>query len=529
MGRLGKSSRDARGGPVPGPRASWRRRLAIPALVALLALEPDAGRAAAAAPRPPFGFEQVVERARELATQPFRDPTGRVPQWLLDLTYDQWRDIRFRPERALWRDLRLPFQVQFFHAGLLYDRPVAIHVVDAKGLQDVPFSPSQFDYGTNHFASSVPQDLGYAGFRIHYPIKTASYHDEVIVFLGASYLRAVGKRQGFGLSARGLAIDTALPRGEEFPWFSEFWLVRPAPGATKLTVYALLESPGLTGAWRFAIQPGEETVVEVASQIFRRWKISKLGIAPLTSMFFVGENTLREIHDFRPEVHDSDGLLVAAASGEWIWRPLDNPSSLQVSGFELRDPRGFGLIQRDRDFEHYQDLETRAELRPSAWVVPKGSWGEGRVELVEIPTRSDVHDNIAAFWVPAALPPPSEPVSFSYAIHWYGSDPRRPPGGRVLSTRRDYGLVADALRFVVDFAGGELEKLPAETVLRGVITLASGSAELLDQQVIKNPVTGGWRLVFQMRPTGSDPIELRAFLQQGERALTETWSYGLRP
>jgi glucans biosynthesis protein len=249
-------------------------------------------------------------------------------------------------------------------------------------------------------------------------------------------------------------------------------------------------------------------------------------------MFFVGENTLREIHDFRPEVHDSDGLLVASGTGEWIWRPLDNPTSLEVSGLELRDPRGFGLLQRDRDFASYQDLETRMELRPSAWVAPKEHWGEGRVELVEIPTRSEVNDNIVAYWVPAALPPPGEPLSFSYTLSFHGNDASRPPGGRVQATRRDYGTGEDTYRFVVDFAGGELEKLPAETVLRGVITLGSGSgekAELLDQQVIKNAVTGGWRLVFQVRPHGDDPLELRAFLQEGERALTETWSYGLRP
>jgi glucans biosynthesis protein len=508
------------------------RRGALACAAALASLALGAARAASAAAPAPFGFVQVVERARELAAQPFRDPTGKIPDWLLRLGYDQWREIRFRPERALWSEGRLPFQVQFFHPGFLYDRPVAVHVVDAQGVHDVAFSPSRFDYGSNDFASSVPQDLGHAGLRVHFPLKTPTYHDEVIVFLGASYFRAVGRRQGFGLSARGLAVDTALPRGEEFPWFSEFWLVRPAAGASELAIYALLESPGLTGAYRFVVHPGEQTVVEVTCQIFRRWKISKLGIAPLTSMFFVGENTLREIHDFRPEVHDSDGLLVASATGEWIWRPLDNPTSLQVSGFALRDPRGFGLIQRDREFEHYQDLETRMELRPSAWVVPKEGWGEGRVELVEIPTRSDVNDNIVAYWVPEEVPPPGEPLSFSYSIHWYGSDTRRPPGGRALATRRDYGMVENAQRFVVDFTGGGLEKLPAETVLRGVISLGPGSGEegeLLDQQVFKNPVTGGWRLVFQIRPYGSDPIELRAFLQQGERALTETWSYGLRP
>jgi glucans biosynthesis protein len=215
-------------------------------LLTFLLLSRDEARAA-------FGLDDVGERAKKLAAATYNEPKGQVPDWLLKLSYDQWRDIRFRADEALWRAKKLPFQVQFFHPGLYYDRTVKVNLVEPSGVKPLRFSPNMFDYGKNDFASRVPQDLGFAGFRVHAPIKTKEYFDEVIVFLGATYFRAVGRDEVFGLSARGLAIDTAESRGEEFPWFKEFWLVQPAPNAKELTLYALLDSPSLTGAYRFAV------------------------------------------------------------------------------------------------------------------------------------------------------------------------------------------------------------------------------------------------------------------------------------
>jgi glucans biosynthesis protein len=486
----------------------------------------DRGPVAAAAAT--FAFEDVTERARQLAAKPFEDPQGKVPSWLLKLNYDQWRDIRFRKDQALWRETG-PFQVQFFHPGLYYDRPVKMNVVDAKGPKPLEFSPNQFDYGKNDFASRVPQKLGYAGFRVHYPIKRRDYPDEVIVFLGASYFRALGKDHVFGLSARGVAIDTAESHGEEFPFFKEFWLVRPARNARDMVIFALLDSPSLAGAYRFLVSPGEETVVKVDCMLFPRQEVRKLGIAPLTSMFFHGENTVRHFDDFRPEVHDSDGVLLHLAGGEWLWRPLDNAPALHVSGLQAENLGGFGLLQRDREFAHYQDLETRSDLRPSVWIEPQGEWNAGRVEVVEIPTDSDSNDNVVAYWVPKRQPKPGEPSAFSYTMHWYSDDSGRPPGGRVLSTRRDGGTVKNAQRFVIDFVGKKLASIPADRVLRGVVTIAGGAdaAELLEQHVVKNDVTGGWRLSFQILPKKREPIELRAFIDQGGETLSETWSYAL--
>lgn len=511
--------------PLSAPRRApklWGGRW-LSTFAGLLALAvPGLAHAASA-----FDLDQVAQKARRRAERPYREP-ARVPSWLLDLDYDTWRRIRFRPERALWSEREgVLFQVQLFHPGLYYDRTVALHTVDADGVHPVGFSPDAFDYGDTGIGSRVSQDLGYAGFRIHHPIKSESYYDEVAVFLGASYFRAVGREQGFGISARGLAIDTALPSGEEFPWFREFWIVRPSPGARDIRLYALLDSPSLTGAYRFAIVPGEETVVAVDMRLFLRREVQKLGIAPLTSMFFYGENSARRPIDYRPEVHDSDGLLVAHAGGEWLWRPLQNPERLQVSAFGTETPRGFGLVQRDRDLAQYQDLESRFERRPSLWVEPEGSWGAGHVELVEIPTDSEKHDNIVAYWVPREAPAPGEELRYAYETRWYGESGKRPPRGRAVATRWDEGSHEEAVRFVVDFAGRELAGLPDDAVLRGVVSARSGEeeAELLEQHVVRHPGTEGWRLVFELRPRNDRPLHLRAFLQRGDDALTETWSY----
>jgi glucans biosynthesis protein len=488
-------------------------------VVALLAWAATAGA---------FGLDDVAREAERIAREPHRDRQTHVPAWMLDgkMTYDQWRDIRFRPDRSLWRKEELPFQVQLFHPGLYFDRTVRVHVVDSAGVHPLPFRPELFDYGKNDFASRIPRDIGYAGVRIHYPMRGPEYYDELAVFLGASYFRALGRDNVYGLSARGLAIDTVEPAGEEFPRFIEFWLVRPEPAATELVLYALLDSPSASGAYRFEITPGVQTTIDIDARLFPRRDGHKLGLAPLTSMFFFGENTTRAFDDFRPEVHDSDGLLLHFDTGEWLWRPLDNPTRINAAGFRMQNPRGFGLVQRDRDFANYQDIETRSERRPSAWVAPRGDWGDGRVELVEIPTTSEKLDNVVAFWVPAKPPKPGESLAYAYTLSWYADDPGRPPGARAVATRRDRGTVdtpRDGYRYVIDFEGATLRALDDDQAPRAVVSAGNG-ARLYDEHVYKNPVTGGWRLSFQIKPKNDQPVELRAYLERQGDVLTETWS-----
>lgn len=322
-----------------------------------------------------FGFDDVDRLAKAKAALPHVTAPLNLPPDLRGLSYDQYRDIRFKPDQAMWRADGLPFELAFFHLGKHQTAPVRIHEVTSSGaVRHITFDPKTFDYGKNKVNPANWGDLGFAGFRVHYALNKPTYKDELVVFLGASYFRALGRDQHYGLSARGLAIDTAGGKGEEFPRFTEFWIERPASNATSLVVHALLESPRATGAYQFTLRPGESTVADVRSRLYLRAGVATLGIAPLTSMFQHGENQPRA-GEFRPEVHDSDGLMVATGEGEWLWRPLINPSKPLVTSFATRDPKGFGLMQRDRAFASYEDTEASYERRPSTWIEPKGAWG----------------------------------------------------------------------------------------------------------------------------------------------------------
>ncbi|MEK8089350.1 glucan biosynthesis protein G [Thermithiobacillus plumbiphilus] len=470
-----------------------------------------------------FDFQTLVARAEKLARQPYQ-AAPEVPTFLKLLTYDQYRDIRYRPSEALWRREGLPFQAQFFHPGAFFPRSVEIHVLENGREHLVPFSVKRFDYGKNHFTEPMPGSLGYAGFRLHYPLNRPDYLDEVAVFLGASYFRSLGRNEHYGLSARGLAIDTAQPRGEEFPVFRSFWLEKPKPGATAMRLYALLDGPSVTGAYRFDIKPGDNTAMTVHARLFFRRSPEVLGIAPLTSMFLHGENSLRPFNDFRPEVHDSDGLALQNGSGEHVWRPLSNPRELRVSAFQLQDPKGFGLLQRDRDIDHYQDFEAHYQSRPSAWITPLGNWGQGEVRLVEIPTPDETNDNVVAFWTPAQKPGKGEAMDLDYRIDWGYRPAEKPRGGYVLATRRGAGDLPGTRRYVIDFKGGKLDGLAAGSPVDADVWVGR-TGRVIRQQIEKNPATGGWRLSFQVQPQGAGPLELRAFLRKGSETLTETWSY----
>jgi glucans biosynthesis protein len=477
--------------------------------------------------RAPFGFENVAEVAKKLASESFK-PRRAIPDFLRRLGYDEYRDIRFDPAQSLWKGGRGNFQVQFMHPGQLYDAAVAINTLDASGVHPVSFSPKLFSYGGKIPVDKIPADLGFAGFQITYPLYTRAEYNHVLVFAGASYFRGVAKNQAFGLSVRGLALDTGLPSGEEFPFFREFWLQQPAREAHFMKLYALLDSQSVTGAYEFVVRPGERTLVDVRARLFERKRAKEIGIAPLTSMFFYGEERPRPGRDWRPEVHDSDGLLIHSGTGEWIWRPLVNPGQLGLSYFDVENPRGFGLLQRDRNFPHYEDLEARYDTRPSTWITPLDKWGQGQIKLVEIPTPREFNDNIVAYWIPKILPSVGQPIDVRYRMHFQSDDPLEPSSGRATATRVGSGDADGTSRIVVDFEGGKLKSLPQTAAVVATITVAK-PGELIQQNVFKNAVTGGWRVAFQLKPPKDKPLEVRAFLQHGTDVITETWSYLLAP
>jgi glucans biosynthesis protein len=493
------------------------------ALIALLAVACARARASDEV----FDFEVLRYQAKMLAEKPYAPRPSTVPEKLLKLNYDQYRDIRFRPEESLWRRDRLPFELQFFHPGFSFDHPVQINIVQGKDVSPVEFSPSLFDYGTNH-VPKVPSNMGFAGLRILYSLNKPG--DELGAFLGVSYFRFLCQHAFYGLSARGLAINTGEPGGEEFPVFREFWVERPAADAKTLVVYALLDGPTAAGAFRFVISPGAETVTQVHEVVYCRHNPGLLGLAPLTSMFWHGENTNVSYNDFRPEVHDSDGLMLYTGAGEWIWRPLTNPDNTRVASFSDENPKGFGLIQRDRQFEDYQDLEAYYHMRPSAWVEPVGSWGKGSVRLVELHAPDETYDNITAFWVPAALPAAGEPIELTYKLHWF-IDQIHPPAGFTVATRLGKSATqeTDLERFVVDFDGAYLGKQGPDPLIQPVVTVGQGAA-LVNATAEKNPFTGTWRVAFALKPDGTGhPVELRCFLRKQPHVLTETWSYLWQP
>jgi len=485
-------------------------------------------KTATAQPSGPFSFDTVIDEAAARAAAPYVERRPPVSPFWRDLSYDQYRSIRFRSDEALWRGER-HFNIQFFHAGLFFDYPVAINLVEDGRSTTFPFEPDRFDYD----GVTVPQDAGdpggYAGFRVHFPINNADWADEFAVFLGASYFRLIGRDQSYGLSARGLAVDTAEPTAEEFPAFTEFWIEVPGTDANELTVMALLDSPSIAGAYRFRLRPGGRTITDVDTVLFAR-RQAKFGIAPLTSMFMKGEMSDDPFDDFRPEIHDSDGLSVLTEAGEWLWRPLTNRRVLQTTSFVDSSVQGFGLFQRDRRFASYQDLEARYDRRPSLWVEPLRPFGPGRVELVEIPTDREINDNIVAYWVPDQPMGEGDRLELSYRLSAIGNDTLIPPIGRTISNRVgtdrrpgiEHEIPPGGRLFVIDFAGGDLASIMADQPVEPMVETSSGS--LANIVAVRNDPARGWRVFFDLLPEGNTPCELRCSLWLDGIPITETWS-----
>ena len=480
-----------------------------------------------------FDYAALKGRAQQLSTQPYKAHTGELPKEVGALDWDQFMSIQFRNDHALWGDDKLRFKAKFFHLGMYNKSPVKMYEVANGQATELAYDTAMFDYGKSGLKpGKLPKDLGFAGFRLNFHTDDTR---DVAAFQGASYFRAVGGEWQYGLSARGLAIDTGAPTPEEFPNFVAYYLERPAAGSNQLVVYGLLDSPSTTGAYRFIIAPGGTLTMDIDAALYPRKAIDRLGIAPCTSMFQTAENDKRMAWDWRPEIHDSDGLAMWTGSGEWIWRPLENPRNLRFNAYQDNNPRGFGLLQRDRNFDHYQDDGVFYDRRPSLWVEPKAGWGKGSVQLVEIPTVDETFDNIVAFWNPEQKPQPGKELLFGYRLHWGAQMPANPPNAICVATRTGLGGVVGrkreyfSWRFAVDFAGGNLGLISGKTQVEPVISVSRGKVEITSARPLD--AVRGYRAMFDVVPPddSSTPIDIRLYLAANGQPMSETWIYQWTP
>lgn len=467
----------------------------------------------------PFSHEVVIQLARELAQTPFKEPP-KAPESLTKLNKATYGQIEFQQNEAIWGRSPTRFSIQLFAPGFLFEDLVDIDVVENGRAYPVRVSESTFKVPDPVLARVLAQVGKYAGIRLHYPLNGDEREDEFIVFQGASYFRAVSKGQRYGLSARGLAIDVAQGKGEEQPLFRRFWIERPSLHHEAIVVHALLDSKSVSGAYRFGIYPGAPTRIDIDAILFPRRDIQHVGLAPLTSMFMHGPLDQPDVPDYRPAVHDSEALAMATGNGERLWRPLNNPRKLQISAFMDENPRGFGLVQRQRQFACYQDLGGQYERRPSAWVEPLGDWGKGQVELFEIPSDAEVNDNILAFWRPAQGLHKGRPHAYSYRLTWPNDAPPAAGGVRIVRSAGGRQMLADNKEIVIDYKNLEADEIKAIQVDASI-----SEGRILGSRITPNPHIGGARVFVNFNPEKADVSELRVQLKTEDQPVAATWLY----
>jgi len=476
-------------------------------------------------PEAPFSFDALVGWARNLSQTPYRKPVIQYPELLERLDFDAYQQIKFRPELALWSHGEGPYPIELFHVGRYFKEPVGIFIVSKGGAsREVQYSPDLFTFGKSTFAKALPPSTGFAGFRV----LAAPGVPDWLAFLGASYFRSPAETGQYGMSSRGLAIDVAMPTPEEFPRFTSFWL-EPLAGKPGIVINALLDSPSVTGAYRMETTRPSGTLMDIQAHLFPRADIQRVGVTPLTSMFWYSKHNRRMALDWRPEIHDSEGLSIWTGAGERIWRPLNNPLGVQTSSFVDKNLKGFGLLQRERRFSEYEDDGAFYDRRPSVWVEPAGDWGEGVVQLVEIPTNDEIHDNIVAYWTPKDLYRAGGHYEMRYKLHWRLSEPYPPPLARVIATRLGAGGIPGqprpkgVLKFVVDFRGGKLGQYTRRGDIDLVVSAPSGKIE---REAIYPVVdTDKWRAMFDFTAASQNPVDIRLYLRKGNEALSETWLF----
>jgi glucans biosynthesis protein len=485
----------------------------------------------------PFSYAALKAMAKERAAKDYVPPPRPNPEIVRQIDYDAHGKLKYKLESALWADGGSAFPISFQHVGMYFPKTVRMHMVEKGVSREVLYNPETFMGGPEHVARKLPPEpSAFAGFWVHETNKSPAWKkaEPWATFLGASYFRAVGELGQVGLSARGVAIAPGTANPEEFPDFTSFWFEPAATENDPMIVNALLEGPSLAGAYRFALKRTKGVLMEIEAALFMRKPVERLGIAPLTSMFWFSETKKLTAVDWRPEVHDSDGLAMWTGSGEHIWRPLNNPPQIMVSSFADSAPRGFGLLQRDRNFDHYQD-GVRYQLRPSAWVEPIGDWGKGAIQLTEIPTDDEIHDNIVAMWVPAEPAAAGSSFDLQYRLHWMADEPYPTDLARCVATRLGNGgqpgqpRPKGVRKFMVEFVGPQMARLPFGVKPEPVLWASRGAFSYIYTEPVPNDVPGHWRAQFDFTAEGKEPVEMRLFLRNGEEILSETWLYQYHP
>jgi glucans biosynthesis protein len=482
-------------------------------------------------PPHPFSFDRLRKHAKELSGSKYKPPAAPAPDIVHGINYDVAQKVRFRPDCALWNKEPAPYPVRFFSLKDVVPSPVRVNVVSGASARPILYSPRYFDWAGTGLDKALPKDAGFSGFRF---MNGQNVERDWLAFQGASYFRASGTDDQYGASARGIAVNTAASTREEFPVFTTFWLAEGATPDAPVTVYALLEGPSITGAYKIEARRNKGEVMDVHADLFARADIERLGVAPLTSMYWYSETNRLQGNDWRPQIHDSDGLALWTGANERIWRPLIDPPSVQTNSFLDNNPKGFGLLQRDRDFDDYQDDGTFYNKRPSIWVEPRGDWGEGAVQLVEINTSDETRDNIVAYWMPKAKLAAGATLSLDYRLYWQDPSPFLPKSvAHVVATRTGRAGIAggpsvpNGRKFVIDFEGGALSDMPPRYDLKPTVTLPRGRVERAYS--IKVVGTDRWRAVFDVIAEGKEPMNIRCLLQQGGKILTETWLFQYFP
>ncbi len=472
----------------------------------------------------PFSEDLLDAFARRRADEPYKAPEKRVDEALAGITYDQYsRAIVYKEDQAIWRKDDGPFWLEPYHtAGAIFAFPVELFSIEAGRAVRIPYSAPAFEFNPPAKQPTTAAQSDFAGFHALAQLEKQGVFRDFLSFLGATNFRAIAAGQVFGVTARALAINTGQTGGEDFPLFRSFWIERPRPVDQSLVVHALLDSVSAVGRFKFTATPGYDTVIETEAVIYPRRRIPYAGIAPIASRFFFGPGVPPKRRDYRPRVHDSEALCILNGAGEQIWRPLLNPERLQFSVFLDKGPKGFGLIQKERSFASYQDIDQQFEKRPSLWIEPLGDWGEGSIDLIELPAPEEINENIVCFWRPKDGLGPGIGHRFRYRMHWCWNAPIEKKKATVQQTRVGEAKTGE-IAFVVDFANTELCDSCSGAAIMTNVTASAG--EVRNARLSAGPATGTQRLRFEYAPSGGDPADLRAQLVVDGKAVSETWIF----